>query len=134
MRFCCNSLGKSITRTFLAASLASFILAPASSLLAQRLPSTVRPEHYALTLTPDLKAATFTGVESIDVTFAEPTNAIVLNSAEIAFQSVVAHASGKEQTATVSLDKDKEQATFTFPEKLRRKSEAENQLHRHPQQ
>jgi aminopeptidase N len=118
MRFCCNPLGKSITRTFLAASLASFILAPASSLLAQRLPSTVRPEHYALTLTPDLKAATFTGVESIDVTFAEPTNAIVLNSAEIAFQSVVAHESGKEQTATVSLDKDKEQATFTFPEKL----------------
>ena len=118
MRFSCNSLGKSFTRTFLTASLASLILSPASSLLAQRLPSTVRPEHYALTLTPDLKAATFTGVESIDVTLAEPTNAIVLNSAEIAFQSVVAHASGKEQTATVSLDKDKEQATFTFPEKL----------------
>ena len=40
---------------------------------AQRLPQTVRPEHYTLTLTPDLKAATFSGVETIDVTLAEPT-------------------------------------------------------------
>ena len=29
-----------------------------------------------LTLAPDLKAATFTGVETIDVTLAEPTKAI----------------------------------------------------------
>ena len=30
------------------------------------------PQHYTLTLTPDLKAATFTGVETIDVTLADP--------------------------------------------------------------
>src|SRR5450631_545759 len=118
MRFCCNSLGKSITRTFLAASLASFILAPASSLLAQRLPSTVRPEHYALTLTPDLKSATFSGVETIDLALAEPTSTITLNSAEIAFQSVTVNANGKEQTAAVTADDAKEQTTFTFAERL----------------
>jgi hypothetical protein len=50
---------------------------------AQRLPNTVVPEHYALTLTPDLKAATFAGVESIDVTVKEPVSSITLNSAEI---------------------------------------------------
>ena len=33
---------------------------------AQRLPAGVRPEHYALTLTPDLHAATFSGEETID--------------------------------------------------------------------
>ena len=82
---------------------------------AQRLPSTVRPDHYTLTLTPDLTAATFSSVETIDVTLAEASNTITLNAAEIAFQSVTVSAGGKEQTATVSLDADKEQATFTFP-------------------
>ncbi len=98
--------------------LIGLILAPASPATAQRLPSTVVPEHYALTLTPDLKAATFSGVESIELTIAEPASAIMLNAAEIAFQSVTATANGKQQTASVSLDKDKEQATFTFAEKL----------------
>ncbi len=93
-------------------------LASASAILAQRLPSTVLPEHYTLTLTPDLKAATFSGVESIDVRVSEPVNSITLNAAEIAFQSVTVKAEGKEQKATVSLDAAKEQATFTFPEKL----------------
>jgi aminopeptidase N/puromycin-sensitive aminopeptidase len=93
-------------------------LAFASSLHAQRLPSTVRPEHYALTLTPDLKAATFAGVESIDLDLAEPTTSITLNAAEIAFQSVTVTAAGKTQRAAISLGADKQQATFTFPEKL----------------
>jgi aminopeptidase N/puromycin-sensitive aminopeptidase len=85
---------------------------------AQRLPATVLPEHYALTLTPDLQAATFSGVESINVTLAEPTNHITLNAIEIAFQSVTITTAGKQQTAIVALDKDKEQATFTVPAKL----------------
>ena len=85
---------------------------------AQRLPTTVLPDEYRLTLTPDLKAATFTGVEQIDVTVNQPTKSITLNSAEIEFQSVTISAAGKEQTASVALDKDKEQATFTFPDEL----------------
>ncbi len=85
---------------------------------AQRLPQTVRPEHYALTLAPDLKAATFTGKESIDVTVTEPVNAITLNAAEVAFQSVTVTAGGNTQTASVSLDADKEQATFTFAQQI----------------
>ncbi|MGA2085157.1 MAG: M1 family metallopeptidase [Terracidiphilus sp.] len=101
-----------------AAALACLILAPARPANAQRLPSTVRPEHYTLTLTPDLKAATFSGVETIDLDLAEPTDRITLNAAEIAFQSVTVTANGRQQTATVALDKDKEQAAFTFPEKL----------------
>jgi len=93
-------------------------LAPVRSVQAQRLPSTVVPESYTLTLTPDLKAATFSGAETIGVTVAEPTDRITLNAAEIAFQSVTVAAAGKQQIATVSLDAQKEQATFTFPEKL----------------
>jgi aminopeptidase N len=85
---------------------------------AQRLPKTVIPEHYTLLLTPDLKAATFSGIETIEVTLAEPASAITLNSAEIAFQSVTVTANGKQQTVTVSSDVEKEQTTFTVPDPL----------------
>ena len=82
---------------------------------AQRLPGTLRPEHYSLVLTPDLKSATYTGLESIDVTLAEPSTTITLNAIEIVFKSVKVTAAGKEQTATVALDNQKQQATFTVP-------------------
>jgi len=85
---------------------------------AQRLPQTVRPEHYALTLTPDLKAATFSGKETIDVTLAEPLRRITVNAAEIEFQSVSISAAGATQPATVLADKEKELATFAFPQQL----------------
>jgi aminopeptidase N/puromycin-sensitive aminopeptidase len=104
--------------SFVAAALLCLFLTSALSLHAQRLPQTVRPESYTLTLTPDLKAATFAGVESIDVTLAEPASSITLNAIEITFQGVTVTAAGKQQKATVSLDAEKEQATFTFPEKL----------------
>jgi aminopeptidase N/puromycin-sensitive aminopeptidase len=107
-------------RTSFAASAALFclVLVPCFSLHAQRLPQTVVPEHYAITLMPDLKAATFAGTESIDLALAEPADRITLNAADIAFQSVAVTANGKQQAAAVILDKEKEQATFAFPEKL----------------
>jgi aminopeptidase N/puromycin-sensitive aminopeptidase len=108
----------SLRAPFTAAALLCLFLASSLSSHAQRLSQTVRPASYTLTLTPDLKAATFSGVESMDVTLAEPTASITLNAAEIAFQSVTVTAAGKQQTAAVTLDADKQQATFTFPEKL----------------
>lgn len=85
---------------------------------AQRLPSTVIPEHYRLTLTPDLKNAAFSGSESIDVVLKSATDTITLNSAEIAFQSVYATDQGKQEIATVSLDADKQQAILHFATEL----------------
>ncbi len=81
----------------------------------------VHPEHYSLTLTPDLKAATFAGEETIDVVLDRPSTTITLNAAEIKFLSVKAAVSGssqRSQTAQVSLDDAKEQATFTFAQPL----------------
>jgi aminopeptidase N len=101
--------------TFLFAVLAFMI--PGSS-RAERLPQAVRPEHYSLSLTPDLKAATFSGNETIDLTLAEPASSIALNAAEIEFKSVTVTAGGSTQTATVALDANKEQATFSFPQQI----------------
>ncbi len=113
MKFPCSAsaLRAAIAGAFLFAG-----LFPAAH--AQRLPKTVIPEHYSLTLTPDLKAATFTGEETIDVDVKTPTNSITLNSLEIKFQSVTVKAAGKEQTGTVSTDVEKEEATFTFPDTI----------------
>ncbi|MGA2340875.1 MAG: M1 family metallopeptidase, partial [Terracidiphilus sp.] len=98
-----------------AAVLAVFALLSPRPAAGQRLPNTVIPAHYTLKLMPDLKAATFSGEESIDVDLSQPTNSITLNAIEIAFQSVAIVSNGSEQTGTVTLDADKQQATFTFP-------------------
>jgi aminopeptidase N/puromycin-sensitive aminopeptidase len=119
MKFSSISSFETISAKFPAAFFVLLLsLISASGSLAQRLPSSVFPEHYALTLTPDLKAATFSGIESIDVRIAEPVNSITLNAAEIVFQSVTVKAGGKEQKAAVSLDAAKEQATFTLANQL----------------
>ncbi len=95
------------------------LFASAPCLSAQRLPGGVTPEHYTLALTPDLKAATFTGDETIDVSLAAPSKTVVLNAAEITFKNVTARAGqGAEQTAEVAEDKGKQQATLTFPQPL----------------
>ncbi|QNI32802.1 M1 family metallopeptidase [Alloacidobacterium dinghuense] len=85
---------------------------------AQRLPDTVRPEHYGLILTPDLKSATFTGTETIDVQIQKPVDSITLNAIEIKFQSVKANLNGKTLEASVTEDTDKQQATFHFNHQL----------------
>src|SRR5215468_1597627 len=101
------------------AAISVLVLTALPALHAQRLPEGVHPEHYSLTLTPDLKAATFTGEETIDVVLDRPSTTITLNAAEIKFLSVKATAGAAGlQTAQVSLDDEKEQATFTFGEPL----------------
>lgn len=105
-------------RRNLCATTLALLLAPIPFAQAQRLASTVRPEHYALALTPDLKAATFTGHETIDIVLDAPAKAITLNAIEIGFTSVKVAAAGHEQTGTVSLDEKKQQASFAFAEEI----------------
>ena len=97
---------------------ACLLLVCAASAYGQRLPDTVIPEHYTLTLTPDLQSATFTGSEKIAVQVQHPTDSITLNAAEIKFSSVSATVNGQALAANVTLDDKKEQATFTFPQTL----------------
>src|SRR5438552_11939512 len=81
---------------------------------AQRLPQSVVPQRYNLTFSPDLKNATFTGDETIEVQVQKMTSAITLNSAEIQFQKAVVSQEGANHDASVSLDASKEQATLTL--------------------
>jgi len=86
----------------------------AATLQAQRLPANAKPDHYTLALTPDIKAATFAGTETIDLTLAAPSATITLNAIELQIQSVTAAGT----PAVISYDPAKEQATFTFANPL----------------
>ena len=105
-----------LQRVILVCSAASFLCC--SQLVAQRLPQNVHPEHYTLTLTPDLQSAKFAGTETIEGRLEASSRTITLNAAEIEFTSVTATVSGKDLPAEVTLDAEKEQATFTFPQEL----------------
>ncbi len=106
------------TRAAVASAFACLLFTPYRFAEGQRLPQTVVPDHYELKLTPDLKAATFSGEEQIDVEMKEPSTRITLNSTEIEFQGATIKAGGKEQKATISSDKEKEQTTFTVAEPI----------------
>jgi len=93
----------------------------ALSMHAQRLPRGVTPQHYALTITPNLANATFTGAERIDVVLSRPARTITLNATEIEFGPVHAQSSvfkAESLPANVSLDPAKEQATLVFEREL----------------
>ena len=104
-----------LKRALLCAALACILLTVPHSASAQRLPANIVPIHYSLALTPDLNSATFSGIESIDVTVKQPAITITLNAIELAIQSVTIEASGRQQAGAVSLDPGRQQATFTFP-------------------
>jgi aminopeptidase N len=89
------------------------VLGTAAPAFAQRLPGNAIPSHYDIALEPSLPTATFAGTERITVRLERPAKTITLNAAEITFDAVTVVAGGSTQTARVSLDAAREQATFT---------------------
>ncbi len=81
---------------------------------AQRLPGDVVPNHYQITLAPDLKSATFAGEEKIEVRLLKPLTNIVLNAAEIKFGDVTVTSGSSTQTAKVTTDEKAEMATLAL--------------------
>ncbi|HET6949257.1 MAG TPA: M1 family metallopeptidase, partial [Acidimicrobiales bacterium] len=80
-----------------------------------RLPRTVVPHRYDLTLEPDLGASTFAGHETVTVEVVEPTAEIVLNAAEIEIDEASFAAGGAAPVAAaVTLDPATERATLRF--------------------
>ena len=113
--------------------------APASRpypLRAQRLPTTVTPDHYDLAFVVDLARERFEGTETIRVNVAEPTaphraaRRRASNSVEVTIGAGAA-----AQTATVALDERAQTATLTVAEAARRRADRDpHPLRRHPEQ
>ena len=86
-----------------------------SSEIEYRLPRTVIPSHYELTLTPDLDDARFAGHVVVDVAVPEPVSEIVLNSAELTLHDVtLSNSEGQRLAATVDTDEEAERSTLSL--------------------
>ncbi|HKY07788.1 MAG TPA: M1 family peptidase, partial [Candidatus Binatia bacterium] len=84
---------------------------------AHRLPTSVVPERYELSLTPDLRHWTFTGEEKIAIEVQEPVREIILNAAELELQNVALRLrDGRILPGSASLDTKNEQANVSFSE------------------
>ena len=94
------------------------ILALLGGAQGQRLPGSVTPVHYQITLAPVFADNTFRGEETIDVQVAAPTASITLNAAEIDFQEATVTSGGKTQAAQVAADPKSEMATLTVADAL----------------
>ncbi|VAV89261.1 Membrane alanine aminopeptidase N [hydrothermal vent metagenome] len=78
-----------------------------------RLPRTVIPSHYEITIEPDLDAATFSGLVVIDVDVTDPVTEIVLNTIELDILSAKVVSGDSTFTPQVSLDGDAQRLTLT---------------------
>jgi aminopeptidase N len=78
----------------------------------EQLPSSVRPVHYDLAMTPDADGLTFRGQVRIAIDVNATTPAIVLNSDELVLDKALLDK--EDATATVSLDVRLQRATLTF--------------------
>ncbi|MEM7274557.1 MAG: M1 family aminopeptidase [Actinomycetota bacterium] len=87
-----------------------------------RLPTSVRPTAYHITIEPDLDAETFTGQVTIDAVVEEPVEEVVLNSDSLTITAAtiaIAGASdGQTEACKHAVDTELERLTLTPPEVL----------------
>jgi puromycin-sensitive aminopeptidase len=80
-----------------------------------RLPRTVSPVRYDVTLRPDLKAFTFIGRESVTVKVHEAISGITLNAIELDISRArLEQSDGTFHDGAIAYDEAEQQATFTF--------------------
>ena len=91
-----------------------------TTISAYRLPTTVQPLKYALTLTPDLDSFSFAGEETIEIQVTEATSSIAVNAIEIdILEARLALGNGASLTAqNIDLDEEMETASFAFDQEI----------------
>ena len=78
-----------------------------------RLPTTVRPSRYDLTMAPDLARRDFVGDLKIAVDVTEPTDRVTCNAVDLTITSAwVVSSDGTRNDATASFDLEMERVTF----------------------
>ncbi|CAG8697040.1 14609_t:CDS:10, partial [Ambispora leptoticha] len=81
----------------------------------QTLPTTVKPLHYDITLTPNLEDFTFKGSEAIRLNINNHTKQITLNVHQIKVQVAKLDSTN---ASDITYDDEKHTVTFTFPNEL----------------
>jgi puromycin-sensitive aminopeptidase len=76
------------------------------------------PERYALTLTPDLEAAAFSGHVDIDVAVVAATSEVVLNAIELEIEAAWVTVGAARHEVSVALDEETERVTLRLAEPL----------------
>ncbi len=80
-----------------------------------RLPKTVKPSNYKISLTPDLTNFTFAGTVEIDVDVLEATSTVKINAKELVITAFSAtNSAGTRLDGKISLDEETEIATISF--------------------
>ncbi|HEU4750313.1 MAG TPA: M1 family metallopeptidase, partial [Acidimicrobiia bacterium] len=82
-----------------------------------RLPRTVIPRRYELTLEPDLEAALFAGRAIITIEVVEPVSEILLNAHQLQITEAIVRGEG-DQAGKVSLIEDQQRARISFDHPL----------------
>jgi aminopeptidase N len=92
--------------------------APVKPAAAKRivLPTDVRPDRYDIRVNPDAANLKFTGQARIDLTVLRATDRIVLNAADLTFETV--SLSGQAAAPKIVLDDEQQTAAFVFPKPL----------------
>ncbi|KXJ16551.1 Puromycin-sensitive aminopeptidase [Exaiptasia diaphana] len=85
----------------------------------ERLPASVVPRNYNLSLQPDLKEFVFKGNEVVSVEVTKTTSEVILNCVDIAINSAKFTSGDVDLTAgDINYSKDDETATLVFPSDL----------------
>lgn len=89
---------------------------PADTQSRYRLPKTVVPSRYELTLEPDLVNYTFAGSEAIDITVSESVDVMVINSIEIEIDEawVAATDGSRTDVSGIAYDEELQRATLSL--------------------
>jgi aminopeptidase N len=80
-----------------------------------QLPRNAAPTHYAVSLTPDAAASTFSASVTIALTVTQATDSLTLNAADLKFSAAaISSGAGQAPQAASKIDVDAEQQTATF--------------------